>query len=204
MRTVIIIGASGHGKVVADIIRKSGDKIFGFLDDNEELSNEFVGVPVLGRIDDYRKYLNIAEFVIAIGDTEVRDSISRKINKARIYTAIHPTAVISGIDVSIGPGTVIMANAVINSGSHIGKHCIINTGAIVEHDNTIEDFAHISVGAKLAGSVYVGKYTWIGIGAVVSNNLRICQGCVIRAGAVVIENIVKSGNYQGVPAKIKE
>lgn len=204
MKTVIIIGASGHGKVVADIIQKSGDKIFGFLDDNEKLENRFIGYPVLGKIDEYRKYINTVEFIIAIGNAEVRDSISRKINDAKIYTAIHPSAVVSGIDVSIGKGTVIMANAVINSGSFIGKHCIINTGAIVEHDNIIDDFVHISVGAKLAGTVYVGKYTWVGIGAVVSNNLKVCERCVIRAGAVVIENIVESGNYQGVPAKIKE
>ena len=74
----------------------------------------------------------------------------------------------------------------------------------MEHDNIIEDYVHVSVGAKLAGTVHVGKFTWIGIGAVVSNNLKICENCVIRAGAVVVENIIKSGNYQGVPAKIKE
>lgn len=204
MKSVIIIGASGHGKVVADIIQKSGDRVFGFLDDNAKLKNEFLGFPILGKIENYKRYKNIAEFIIAIGDAGVRSNISKKLQNVKIYTAIHPTAVISSLDVSIGKGTVIMANAVINSGSHIGDFCIINTGAIVEHDNTIEDFVHVSVGAKLAGTTYVGKYTWIGIGAVVSNNLKICDNCVIRAGAVVIENITKSGNYQGVPAKIKE
>ena len=186
MKSVIIIGASGHGKVIADIIQKSGDKVYGFLDDNTELSDTFLGFPVLGTIDKYKKYSNIAEFVIAIGDAETRNAISKKIQDVGIYTAIHPTAVISNLDVTIGKGTVIMANAVINSGSRIGEFCIINTGAIV------------------AGTVYVGQYTWIGIGAVVSNNLKICENCIIRAGAVVIENIIKSGNYQGVPAKIKE
>ena len=204
MKSVIIIGASGHGKVIADIIQKSGDKVYGFLDDNTELSDTFLGFPVLGTIDKYKKYSNIAAFVIAIGDAETRNAISKKIQDVGIYTAIHPTAVISNLDVTIGKGTVIMANAVINSGSRIGEFCIINTGAIVEHDNTIEDYVHVSVGAKLAGTVYVGQYTWIGIGAVVSNNLKICENCIIRAGAVVIENIIKSGNYQGVPAKIKE
>ena len=194
MKSVIIIGASGHGKVIADIIQKSGDKVYGFLDDNTELSDTFLGFPVLGTIDKYKKYSNIAEFVIAIGDAETRNAISKKIQDVGIYTAIHPTAVISNLDVTIGKGTV----------SRIGEFCIINTGAIVEHDNTIEDYVHVSVGAKLAGTVYVGQYTWIGIGAVVSNNLKICENCIIRAGAVVIENIIKSGNYQGVPAKIKE
>lgn len=204
MKSVIIIGASGHGKVVADIVQKSGDKVYGFLDDNIELKDKFLGFPILGGIDNYKNYKDIAEFIIAIGDTDVRSNISKKMQNVEIYTAIHPTAVISGLDVVIGKGTVVMANAVINSGSHIGNYCIINTGAIIEHDNTIEDFVHISVGARLAGTVYIGKYTWIGIGAVVSNNLKICENCVIRAGAVVVENIIKSGNYQGVPAKIKE
>lgn len=81
------------------------------------------------------------------------------------YTAVHPTSVISGIQVEISVGTVVMANAVINSCSYIGRHCIINSGAVIEHDNRIEDFVHVSVGAKLAGTVSVGKGTWIGIGA---------------------------------------
>ena len=185
MKSVIIVGASGHGKVVADIIQKAGDKVYGFLDDNTELNDTFLGFPILG-------------------DAGIRNAISQKMQGVNIYTAIHPTAVISDLDVTIGKGTVIMANAVINSGSRIGEFCIINTGAIVEHDNIIEDYVHVSVGAKLAGTVHVGKFTWIGIGAVVSNNLKICENCVIRAGAVVVENIIKSGNYQGVPAKIKE
>lgn len=204
MKSVIIIGASGHGKVVADIIQKSGDKVYGFLDDNTELGDTFLNFPVLGTIESYKKYKDNAEFIVAIGNAEIRDRISKKLQGADIYTAIHPTAVISDIDVTIGKGTVIMANVVINSGSRIGEFCIINTGAIVEHDNVIEDYVHVSVGAKLAGTVHIGKYTWIGIGAVVSNNLKICENCVIRAGAVVVENIIKSGNYQGVPAKIKE
>ena len=204
MRTVIIIGASGHGKVVADIIQKSGDIVYGFLDDNTELKNDFLGFPILGKIENYKKYKHIAEFIIAIGDAHVRSDISKKLQDVKIYTAVRPAAVISGLDVSIGKGTVIMANAVVNSGSHIGNFCIINTGAIVEHDNKIEEFVHVSVGAKLAGTVHVGRNTWIGIGAVVSNNLKICENCVIRAGAVVVESITRSGNYQGVPAKIKE
>ena len=104
------------------------------------------------------------------------------------------------------PGLVIEERTVyhIKRAVSPGTFCIINTGAIVEHDNKIEEFVHVSVGAKLAGTVHVGRNTWIGIGAVVSNNLKICENCVIRAGAVVVESITRSGNYQGVPAKIKE
>ena len=105
------------------------------------------------------------------------------------------------MDVEIGQGTVVMANAVINAGARIGAHCIINTSAVVEHDNRIADFVHISVGAKLAGTVSVGKRSWVGIAACVSNNIHICDDCMIGAGAVVIKDIEESGTYVGVPVK---
>ena len=98
---------------------------------------------------------------------------------------------------------MIMANAVVNAGAKIGKHCIINTGAIVEHDNQLDDYVHVSVGAKLAGTVSVGKSTWIGIGVSVKNNLSICSNCMIGAGAVVVKDIVNAGTYVGVPVRKK-
>lgn len=204
MKKVVIIGASGHGKVVADIIRKSGDKILGFLDDNPEIETEYFGFPVLGTVADSIKYISNVEFIIAIGNANIREKIAKKLQKVSWYIAIHPTAVISDIDVTISEGTVVAANAVINSGSIIGKHCIINTGAIVEHDNRIDDFVHVSVGSRLGGSVSVGKGTWVGIGASVRNNVNICGGSMIGAGAVVVKNIEESGIYIGNPAgKIK-
>ena len=88
MRTVIIIGASGHGKVVADIIQKSGDIVYGFLDDNTELKNDFLGFPILGKIENYKKYKHIAEFIIAIGDAHVRSDISKKVARCQnIYSS---------------------------------------------------------------------------------------------------------------------
>lgn len=199
-RAVVIVGASGHGKVVADIVLKNKDNIVGFLDDNTELSDKFIGFSVLGTIDQYQKYPD-AYFVIAIGNASIREKLVKKLEKVKWYTAIHPTAVISDIDVEIGEGSVIMANVVINSGAKIGKHCIVNTSAIIEHDNKIADYVHVSVGAKLAGTVSVGKSTWIGIGASVSNNLNICEDCMIGAGAVVVRDILQPGTYIGVPAQ---
>lgn len=191
MKKVIIIGASGHGKVIADIVKANGDEVLGYLDDDESKDT-------LGKVEDWKKF--DTEFVIGIGNAEIRERISQI--PCTWYTAIHPTAVISPKSV-IGEGTVVMANAVVNAGAVIGKHCIINTGAIVEHDNKLEDYVHVSVGAKLGGTVTVGKSTWIGIGAVVSNNLNICSGCMIGAGAVVIKDIEKAGTYIGVPAEEK-
>lgn len=197
---VIIIGASGHGKVVADIINLSGDKVIGFLDDNSQLRGRFMDFPVLGKADQFQDYKGY-KFVVAIGNASIREKIANKMQRVKWYTAIHPSAVISNLGVTIGEGTVVMANAVVNAGTSVGKHCIINSSAVVEHDNQIEDFAHVSVGAKLAGTVYIGRRTWIGIGASVSNNLSICADCMVGAGSVVVKDIEKAGTYVGVPAK---
>lgn len=199
MTDVIIIGASGHGKVIADIILSGGNTLLGFLDDSKA-GQTCMGFPVLGQVKDYVNYPD-AEFVIGLGDAALREKIAASMPGVTWHTAIHPAAVVSRHDVTIGPGTVIMANAVVNPGTTIGKHCIVNTAAVVEHDNKIEDFAHISVGARLAGTVSVGKSTWVGIGAVVSNNLTLCGGCMIGAGAVVVRNIAEPGTYVGVPAR---
>lgn len=202
-KSVVIIGASGHGKVIADIIIKCGDSIVGYLDDNEELGESFNGYPMLGKIERFVDYVQYS-FVVAIGQAGIRERIVNEMNEACDicwYTAIHPTAVIAEKGIVIGEGTVVMASAVINPGTRIGRHCIINTASVVEHDNVIDDFAHISVGAKLAGTVTVGKASWIGIGSVISNNISICSDCVIGAGAVVVHDIKDAGTYIGVPAK---
>lgn len=201
MKNVVIIGASGHGKVVADIIQKSKDRVVGFLDDNPYMETTYIGLPVLGTVNDYTKYKEYAEFVIAIGNASIREKIANSLKNVVWYTAIHPTAILSDIGVTIGKGSVVMANAVINSDSHIGNQCIINTGAIVEHDNQIDDYVHVSVGVRLAGTVKVGKSTWIGIGAVVKNNVNICSNCMIGAGAVVVDDVKEAGTYVGVPAR---
>lgn len=200
MKPVIIIGASGHGKVVADIIQKTGDQILGFLDDNPNLPETFIGYPVLGAVDDYKKYID-AEFIIGVGNAVIRERLAHKMSGVMWHTAIHPSAVVSNIKVKISKGTVVMANSVINSDSRIGEHCIINSSAVVEHDNRVDDFVHISVGVKLGGTVHVGKSTWIGIGATVSNNVDICDGCMIGAGTVVVQDIRVQGTYVGVPAR---
>jgi len=209
-KNIVIIGASGHAKVIADIIEKSGDKIVGFLDDDIDKQEKIVikNIKVIGKISEIDNIIlknNTYEFIIGIGNNNIRMKIAEKYeHKIKFYTAIHPSANI-GLDVSVGEGTVIMPNASINSCARIGKHCVINTGAIVEHDNNIEDYVHISPNATLCGAVNVGKMTHIGAGATVKNNIDITQKCVIGAGAVVVKNIEEQGQYVGVPARyIKE
>lgn len=190
---VIIIGAGGHGKVIADIIKLSGDTVFGVLDDNTSIPG------VMGEVSECTKYLD-KSFIIAIGNNAIREKIVCLYPNLKYYTAIHPTAVIAG-DVEIGEGTAIMAKAVVNSSAVIGNHCIVNTAAVVEHDNIIGNYVHISPGAVLCGTVNVGDRTHFGAGSVVKNNISITDDVVIGCGGCVVKNIADSGTYVGVPIK---
>lgn len=200
MKRLAIIGASGHGKVIADIAKKNGYQDIVFLDDNESLKvcGDYL---VIGK-SAAAKELE-ADIIVGIGNAAIRKRIQESLNGERIVTLIHPDAVIAD-NVIIGRGTVIMAGTVINPGTVIGKGCIINTCASVDHDCRISDFVHVSVGAHIAGTVAIGSETWIGAGATVSNNVKICGGCMIGAGAVVIQDIKSSGTYIGIPAEKKK
>lgn len=193
-KEVVVIGAGGHGKVIADIIKKSGDIFAGFLDDGD-----ISGDMLLGKVEECRKYSD-KWFIIAIGNNEVRAKMAESYPELKYYTAIHPSAAI-GENCCIGDGSCVMANAVINPSAIVGKHCIVNTNSTVEHDCALEDFVHISPGAILCGTVIVGNKTHIGAGAVVRNNLKITSGCTIGIGAAVVNDITETGIYVGVPAK---
>lgn len=196
-----IIGASGHGKVVADAAKHCGYDEIEFLDDDETLS-QCGRWPVVGKTSKAEEIDN--DLFIAIGNAETRKQILERYADKHVVTIIHPDAVVAD-GVSIGVGTVIMPGAVINPDAKIGKGCIINTSSSVDHDCLLEDYVHVSVGAHLSGTVHVGELTWIGAGATVSNNVNICGSCMIGAGAVVVKNITEPGTYVGVPAiKIKE
>ena len=199
---LIIIGASGHGKVVADIaIKLNKWQSIVYFDDDDSIKT-CMGLQVIGKTVDAIKYKDKAEFFIAIGNNLIRERIYKELENIGIetITLIHPSAII-GNDVEIGLGTVVMAGTVINSSSRIGKSCIINTSSSVDHDNLIGDFVHIAPGVRLAGTVKVGNGSWLGIGSVVSNNLSICSNCKLGAGAVVVKDIEESGTYIGVPTK---
>lgn len=196
-KKLVIIGASGHGKVIADIAKRNGYHEIVFLDDNETI-HECGEYPVIGRSHEVDT-IN-ADVIVGIGNASIRKKIQQSIPARKMATLIHPSAVVAE-DVIIGVGTVIMAGAVINSGARIGKGCIINTCASVDHDCNVEDYVHIAVGSHLCGTVSVGDETWIGAGAIVSNNISICSECMIGAGAVVLCDIKESGTYIGVPAK---
>ena len=199
-KEIIIIGAGGHGKVIADIAEKNGYTYIAFLDDrtSEQLCGSY---PIIGVSGDFTKHCE-KDFFVAIGNAEGRRRIQEKLEASgiKIATLIHPAATVAD-DAVLGSGTAVMAGAVINPGAKAGKGCIINTCSSVDHDCVIGDFCHISVGSHLCGNVKVGENTWIGAGATVINNINICENCMIGAGAVVVKNITQSGVFKGVPAK---
>ncbi len=199
MNKLVIVGASGHGKVIADIAEKVGYTDIVFLDDNPKVES-CGNYKVVGGCKSALSYKN-ADFIVAIGNAKVRRNIQSELiaKGLHIVSLIHPAAVIAP-NVKIGAGTVVMAGAVINPCTEIGQGCIVNTCASIDHDCRIGDYVHVSVGAHVAGTVIIGDNTWIGAGATVINNIKITADCMIGAGAVVVKNIENKGIYKGIPA----
>jgi sugar O-acyltransferase (sialic acid O-acetyltransferase NeuD family) len=205
-KSIVIYGASGHGKVIIDIVEKEGKyKIAGLLDDNSKLiGKEFCGYPIIGGFEMLEEDLrHNSALILAVGDNTTRKKLWERVKPMgyELGRAVHPSVQI-GKDVSIGSGTAVMANVVINSGTRIGENVIINTGATVDHDCLIGDYVHISPGTHLGGNVEIGDLTHIGIGVNVIPNRKIGKKVIIGAGAVVIEDIPHSVTAVGVPAQV--
>ncbi|MGG2938215.1 acetyltransferase [Bacillus pacificus] len=199
---LLIIDASGHGRVLADIaMRMNKWKNIVFLDDNESVKSS-MGLEVIGTSKDVFKYTKDYDVFVGIGNNVRRKDFQEKLKAhgANIPVLIHPTAVI-GERVQLVSGTAVMAGVVINCCTKIGEGCVINTGSTIDHDNVIEEYVHVSPGVHLAGTVCIGSSCWLGIGSVVSNNSRIVKNYTIGAGAVVVKDITESGIYIGIPAK---
>jgi sugar O-acyltransferase (sialic acid O-acetyltransferase NeuD family) len=191
---LVLFGASGHGKVVIDIVEKEGRyRIAHLVDDNPRLH----GKPFFG----YRVSGSTAEFLaaakakrprvlVSIGDNAIRARIARRLLDAgfELALAVHPQAQI-GRGAKIGAGTVVMAGAVVNPDASIGENVIINTGATVDHDCVVGDGAHIAPGVRLCGGVQVGAGTLIGVGTVAIPGIRVGANVVVRAGSVLTENV---------------
>ena len=200
MNRLIIIGAGGHGKVIADAALKNGYTNICYIDDHA--TGDVMGFPIIGTSADIERLNDgSTDFIIGIGNNAIRKTVAEKYN-VNWVSIVHPSAQIA-FNAEIGKGTVVMANAVVNVCATVGEHCIINTGAIVEHDNVIENYTHISPNVALGGTVRIGTLTHVGIGATVKNNIDICSDCTIGAGAVVVKNIKEPGTYVGVPIRKK-
>lgn len=175
-----LYGASGHAKVVIDILEANQIRIEGLIDDNPEV-NELLGYPVFHQRND------LSPLIISIGNNQIRRKIAEKLD-VEFGTAIHPSAVVSS-KATVAVGTVVMQGAIIQSCAQIGKHCIINTGASVDHECIIGDYVHISPHATLCGNVHVGEGSWVAAGSVVLPGVKIGKWSVIGAGSVVAKDI---------------
>ena len=205
---IVIWGAGGHAKVVADILRcMGGYEIAGFLDDANpnRHGQAYCGAMILGGKEQLPRLREqgITKLILGFGDCGARLKLWECVKNLGFdfATAIHPRATVAA-DVPIGEGTVIAAGAVINPGSRLGANVIINTCASVDHDCIIEDGAHLSPGARLGGKVTIGRGTWLALNSTVVPGTTIGAGAIIGAGAVVLSNIPPRVLAYGIPARI--
>lgn len=197
MNKICLFGASGHGKVVLEVLESQENHVIAFLDDYP-LSKEMLGISVFdtSRIKEFLS----RKFIISIGVNTIRKRISKQF-KLEYTIGVHHKSIVSK-SVEIEEGTVVMAGAVINAATKIGKHCIINTNAVVEHDCDIANFVHISPNATITGNTIIGEGTHVGAGASIIPNLNIGRWVTIGAGAVVLKDVPDYAVVVGNPAKI--
>jgi len=207
--SLVIWGAAGHGRVVADAARTSAQfDLRGFIDDNPALHGSTVhDLPVWAGLDALTQLPPPphTQIIIAVGHNATRWQLAQRVLAAGwpLATVIHPRAVLAR-DVMPGAGTFLAAGAVVNPGCRVGACVIINTLAGVDHDCTLADAVHIAPGAHLAGNVSIGTQTLVGLGAVVREGIRIGAGCTIAAAAAVVADLPDNVLALGVPARIRK
>lgn len=209
MEKIVIIGASGHAKVIIDLVEKEGRyAIAGLLDISRKPDETVLGYPILGpeeSLADWQEPLGITGGIIAVGDNWIRRKVADNMRKIkadfRFVTAIHPDASI-GKEVSLGEGTVVMAGAVVNPVSRIGRFCILNTRCSLDHDSFMGDFASLAPGVTTGGNVSIGAYSAISLGANIIHGVSIGSHSVIGAGATVLEDIPDHTVAYGLPAVV--
>lgn len=198
---LVVLGASGHALVVADILRLSSNyEIVGFLDGvhPERKGDFFAGAPILGGDEQLDLLLErgISHAIVGFGNCQARlKSAEMLVEKGfNLVTAIHPSAVIAN-DVRIGAGTVIAAGAVINPEVTIGQNVIINTCASVDHECQIADGTHVGPGVRLGAGVKIGRGVLIAIGSIVAHRIRIGDFVSVEIGSIVLKDISPSGSF---------
>jgi sugar O-acyltransferase (sialic acid O-acetyltransferase NeuD family) len=206
-RRILVYGAGGHGKVVADIfIAKGEGELAGFVDDKEELlGDNVIGFPVFGNGEWLREQALHSRISVALG---IGDNRSRQMAADRcsqwgieVLTLIHPAATVSPFAL-LGRGSVVMAGAIVNPDARVGAGVIVNTGSLVEHDVEIGDYAHVAPNASMGGASRLGAFSHLGLGVVVLQGIHIDAHTMVGAGAVVVANLPDHVVAMGVPARI--
>lgn len=202
---LLVVGAGGHGRVVADAAESIGSwKEIVFADDRFPEMKASGRWNVIGSLRNFEDLLpERGDFVVAVGSAALRLSVLERGQQRGLRSPciVHPRAFVSS-DVSLGDGTVVLAGAVINTGAKIGRASIINSGAVVEHDCQLGDGVHVCPGACIAGEVAIGPRCWVGIGAVIRQCLSLESDVTLGAGAVCVASIRSAGTYVGNPARL--
>ena len=209
MKNIIIIGSSGHAKVVIDIVEKENKyNIIGLIDKSRKIGEETLGYKIIGKEEDIPNLIkknNLAGGIIARGDNWVRSKIYEKIKslepKFKFVKTKHPNTQIAK-NVQIGNGTAIMAGAIINSNSSVGDNCILNTNSSLDHDGFMDDFSSLAPNATTGGNVKIGKFSAILLGASIIHKITIKEQTIVGAGSVVLKDIPAFSIVFGVPAKV--
>ena len=208
MEKVVIIGASGHGIVIADILKASPDfEVVGFIDSFKDQGTKVFDLEILGNEDSLvrlNQEFGIQSGIIGIGDNHTRKQISDKILAAipsfRFINAIHKSAVIAD-SVRLGSGIAIMGGTVINPGACLEDHIIVNTKASIGHHSIIKNFASIAPGVTIGGNVSLGTGSGLSIGTIVANNIAIGDNSLVGAGSLVLRDLPDHVFAYGSPAK---
>jgi sugar O-acyltransferase (sialic acid O-acetyltransferase NeuD family) len=209
MDGLLIVGSSGHARVIVDIIECAGAyTILGFLDDTKASGAIEIGYPILGSVADVPEIARQHDargFFVAVGDNWNRGTLAAKVKQLApalpAIIAVHPSAQLAR-SACLGPGTAVMAGAVVNSNASVGSFCIINTRASIDHDSQLEDFASIGPGATLAGNVRVGAYSAICLQACVAEKVSIGSHSVVGAGSVAFDDLPDGVLAYGTPALV--
>lgn len=192
-----LFGASGHAKVVLDVLFSNKIKVVAVIDDNPK--TPYISTIPVVHTNDF-EIPEGSQFIVAVGDNSIRKEIVNK-NNFHYFSAFHSDATISAF-ATIEEGTIVMPQVVVNSDAKIGKHCIINSRSVVEHDCVLEDYVHVSPNASLAGNVTIGEGTQIGIGSSVIQGITIGKWATIGAGAVILNDVPDYAVVVGNPGKI--
>jgi UDP-perosamine 4-acetyltransferase len=205
---VIIIGGSGHAKVLIEALRLNSIEIVGILDINPDLKGKKVmGLPIIGSDDAIELYApDVVRLVNGVGSVRVptrRCELFDRFKRMGFIFAdvIHPSAIIAS-GVELGEGAQVMAGVVIQTGSRIGRNAIVNTSASVDHDCLIGEHSHIAPGVTLSGGVRVGDLVHIGTGATVVQGILVGNGSLVGAGTVVVNDVPQGMTVLGVPGKV--